>query len=220
MRKNIKWIVLFIAVFIFMIIAKTVWQNENIKIDEIIYGYISSWINPILTNVFKFITYFGSALPIITISAIILITEKNRKYSKYIIMNLIIIFIFNQVLKFIFQRPRPSINRLVQEGGFSFPSGHSMVSAGFYGLLTYLAFKNIENKKIRYVVTSCLIVLILLIGISRIYLGVHYASDVIGAFCISIAYLVLFTHITKIGTKERFLGLNIRIKIHDKRRSR
>lgn len=197
MKKHIKWIILLTTVTIFTIIAKTVWQNEIIKLDEIIYRYISSWINPIITNIFKIITYFGTAIPMLAISIIILIKRKNEKYSKYIIINLCLIAIFNQSLKFIFQRPRPNINRLVQENGFSFPSGHSMVSAAFYGLLIYIAYKNIKNEKIRNTVTISLIILIILIGISRIYLGVHYSSDVIGGFSISIAYLILFTHIAQ-----------------------
>jgi len=72
-----------------------------------------------------------------------------------------------------------------------------MVSMAFYGLFIYLAYKNIKNVKLRYTVCVLLTILIMLIGISRIYLGVHFASDVIGGFVFSIAYLILFTHIAK-----------------------
>ena len=80
--------------------------------------------------------------------------------------------------------------------GYSFPSGHSMISMAFYGLIIYYVWKNVKNIKIRNITCILLSILILLIGISRIYLGVHYASDVLGGFIISIAYLIVFITIT------------------------
>ena len=87
--------------------------------------------------------------------------------------------------------------RIIDESGYSFPSGHSIVSMAFYGFLIYLIYKNIQNKYLKWILCIILSILIILIGISRIYLGVHYASDVIGGFCFSIGYLVIFTKIIK-----------------------
>lgn len=67
-----------------------------------------------------------------------------------------------------------------------------MVAMGFYGFLIYLTYMNIKNKKIKYPLIIFLSILILLIGISRIYLGVHYATDIIGGFIIGIIYLTLY----------------------------
>ena len=107
-------------------------------------------------------------------------------------INLIIVTLLNQGMKFILQRPRPTEYRIIEETGYSFPSGHSMVSMAFYGLLIYLIYKHIENKYLKWLLISILSLLIVLIGFSRIYLGVHYVGDVIAGFLFSIAYLILF----------------------------
>ena len=115
----------------------------------------------------------------------------------YISINLIVTAIFNLLLKNIIRRNRPVGYRLVEETGFSFPSGHSMASMAFYGLIIYLVFKYVKNKYAKIALCTFLSILIASIGISRIYLGVHYASDVLAGFMISLSYLTLFTHLIK-----------------------
>ena len=123
----------------------------------------------------------------------ILITViKNKKIGLSILTNLAIITILNQLLKRILQRSRSTEYRIIEESGYSFPSGHSMISMAFYGYLIYLIYKYVENKNVKWILISLLSVLICFIGISRIYLGVHYTSDVLGGFLISISYLVIY----------------------------
>ena len=107
-------------------------------------------------------------------------------------MNLVIITGLNQILKHILQRPRPTEFRIIEETGYSFPSGHSMVSMAFYGYLVYLIYKYVKNKYIKWISITLLSILICSIGVSRIYLGVHYTSDVLSGFLISISYLVIY----------------------------
>ena len=114
-------------------------------------------------------------------------------------LNLTINFIFNQYLKLFFSRPRPVDLMIVEEKGYSFPSGHSMISMAFYGFIIFLIWKYLKNKKLKWLYTILLGILIVLVGTSRIYLGVHYASDVLAGFYFSIAYLIIYT--TAISSK-------------------
>ena len=89
-------------------------------------------------------------------------------------------------------RVRPVGIALIEQGGYSFPSGHSMMAFAFYGFIIYLINKSNMAKKKKIVITTLLSILILLIGVSRIYLGVHFASDVLGGFILSLIHLILF----------------------------
>ena len=123
---------------------------------------------------------------------ILFIVIKNKKIGLSIFLNLVIITVLNQLLKRILQRPRPTEFRIIEETGYSFPSGHSMVSMAFYGYLIYLIYRYVKNKYVKWIAIAFLSVLICSIGVSRIYLGVHYTSDVLGGFLVSISYLILF----------------------------
>ena len=197
-EKNVKWIVLFICVVLIIGIVKDVLSKEIYEIDVVGYELISKHlISEKLTPIVKIITQLGGVIGLITIAVILTFTIKNKKTSLLIWTNLGISALLNQILKHIIQRTRPTEFRIIDESGYSFPSGHSMVSAAFYGFLIYLIYKNIKNKYLKWGLISLLSLLIILIGTSRIYLGVHYTSDVLAGFLISISYLIIFTHFIK-----------------------
>lgn len=194
--KDYKWIILFICIILFLSILEDVFEYETLALDYSVYNIVVKGMrNPILTNVLKIITNLGSAFALITITILSLIILKNKKIGLCITINLALSTILNLLLKNIIQRPRPEGYRLIEETGFSFPSGHSMVNTAFYGLLIYLIIKNVKNQKLKYSLSLLISILILSIGFSRIYLGVHYTSDVLAGFLISIAYLIVFTTI-------------------------
>ena len=196
MKKQFK-ILLVILSLVFIAITILVKMNITASFDDCIYKFIISFKNDTITNIFKLITDLGDTIAIITMLIFSFILFKNKIYPKLMTLNICCIVVINQLLKHIIRRPRPEIIRLVEEGGFSFPSGHSMASFGFYGLLIYIVYKSKLNKKLKIFLISTLSILISLIGISRIYLGVHYASDVIGGFIMSYICLILFTNFTK-----------------------
>ena len=192
-KKNFKWLVLFIALIGFLALAEDVFNKEIMNGDIIGYKIISTFlISDFATPIAKFITNFGGAIFLITLTVILVILIKNKKIGLSIFSNLVIITVLNQLLKRILQRPRPTEFRIIEETGYSFPSGHSMVSMAFYGYLIYLIYKYVENKYVKWTSIVLLSILICTIGVSRIYLGVHYTSDVLGGFLVSISYLILF----------------------------
>ena len=191
--KNLKWIILFICLIGFLALAEDVFHKEIMKGDIIGYKIISTFlISDFTTPIAKFITNFGGAIFLIILTITLFILIKNKKIGLSIILNLIVITGLNQILKYILQRPRPTEYRLIEETGFSFPSGHSMVSMAFYGYLIYLIYKYVKNKDLKWISIVLLSILICSIGISRIYLGVHYTSDVLAGFMISISYLIIY----------------------------
>lgn len=197
-EKNYKWIIAFLCLIIVIMLLEDIFENEQLILDMVVYKLvILNLRSETLTVIMKVITNLSSAYVLIAITIGTLLFIKNKKVGLCVASNLIITTLLNQLLKYIIQRPRPDGYRLIAESGYSFPSGHSMVSMAFYGLIIYLIWKMVKNKKIKYISCGILGLLIPMIGFSRIYLGVHYASDVIGGFAISIVYLLLFTNITK-----------------------
>ena len=191
--KNTKWIILFICLIGFLALAEDVFNKEIMNGDIIGYKMVSTFlISDFATPITKFITNLGGAIFLIGLTALLIILIKNKKIGLSIFTNLVIVTGLNQLLKRILQRPRPTEFRIVEETGYSFPSGHSMVSMACYGYLIYLIYKYVENKYAKWCLICLLSCLIISIGTSRIYLGVHYTSDVLGGFLISISYLVIY----------------------------
>lgn len=205
LKKNYKLIIIFICLILLLEIIEDLFEKEIMMKDIIGYKVISSLISEKTLPIAKFITNFGGVIWLLIFSTILFIFIKDKKIGICIYVNLFLSGILNQILKRIVQRPRPTEFRLIDETGYSFPSGHSMVSAAFYGLLIYIIYKKMKNKYLKVALITLLVLLIISIGISRIYLGVHYTSDVWAGFLISISYLILFTNSAKcyiIGTEK------------------
>ena len=184
---------LFICLIGFLALAEEVFHQEIMNGDIVGYDIVSKLFKfNVSTPIAKFITNFGGAIFVISLTTILFFVIKDKKIGISIIANLGIVTILNQIIKFIMQRPRPTEFRIIEETGYSFPSGHSMVSLAFYGYLVYLIYKYINNKHLKRTLIIILSILICVIGVSRIYLGVHYTSDVLGGFLISLAYLIIY----------------------------
>lgn len=152
-----------------------------------------------LINLFIWITLLGESTIVIIFALLIsLFLWLNHKRWKIITLWLTIICSagFTFVTKLFFHRPRPT-NAVFLETSNSFPSGHATISIAFYGFLTYLAVRRIKNNKYRILAILIGILLIILIGSSRLYLGVHYVSDVWTGYLIGLMWLIIGITITE-----------------------
>lgn len=177
--------------FLLFILITILMITNNIKVfDENIYNYIYSFRSDLLDAIFKTITKLGNTLTVIIMVFVLLVFLGKENIYK-LILTVATTVLTNQGLKHIIRRARPDHLRLIKENGYAFPSGHSMISIALYGLLIYLVYKNIKNKFIKTILISILSILILGIGISRVYLGVHYPSDVLAGFSIALPIIIL-----------------------------
>lgn len=191
MKKKIFLVINFLLI-ISLIIFEYKYQSRLTNFDLKISEFVWSFRNPILTDVMKFFSFLSSTKFIIIVLIIYIIIKRDI----YFPLNMSLITILNQILKRIIKRQRPS-NYLVKEKNYSFPSGHSMASCAFYGYIIYKIYNSNYNKYFKIFSIIMCILIILLVGLSRIYLGVHYFSDVICGYLISIEHLIVFISVTK-----------------------
>lgn len=203
LKKNYLLFIIIICLVITGFILESVYEKEILEFDKLAFSLFKIRTS-LLTKIFLIITSLGSPYVLILLTLLSFLL-KNKKLSFIITGNLALITIINQVLKFIVKRPRPSDLFLIVETGYSFPSGHSMVSLSFYGLLIYFIYKYFKNKKLKIFLITLLSLIIVSIGISRVYLGVHFVSDVISGFLLSLSYLIIFIKvINKFILKESY----------------
>lgn len=195
MKKCLKWIICFVSLLIFIILSVLVLTRNDIALDSWFYSIIAKNITNNLTTVVKYLTNLGGAFVVIGITIFVFVFFKNKKYSWYMTLNLVFITIFQVILKNIFLRQRPVNINLIEETGYSFPSGHSLTAFAFYGFIIYLICKSNLNRKSKTIFIVLFSFLIFIVGVSRIYLGVHFFTDVVGAFCFSLSYLIIYISI-------------------------
>lgn len=191
--KNIsKWIVCGIGILIFATMVVMLLTNNVTGLDNSIYNIIISSKSDAMTMFMTIITMMCNTEFIIVATLLLVLLIKNKKIGGMIASNVVLCSVINTIIKHIFLRPRPVGIKLIEQGGYSFPSGHSMMAVAFYGLLIYIIWNTKWRNVWKIFTTTLLIILILLIGISRIYVGVHFASDVIAGLSISLSYLIIF----------------------------
>ena len=185
-----------ISLLLIFILITVLMLTGNISIfDDIIYNALFSIRNNFFDTFFKTITKLGNTITIIILVIILILTLK--KEDKYLIgINVVTTVLTNQILKHIIRRERPPHLRLIKEGGFSYPSGHAMISIALYGMLIYIVNKNIKNKYLKITLTIILSLIILGIGLSRIYVGVHYPSDILSGYILSLVIIILVVNYT------------------------
>ena len=185
---------LIIGIILFTTLTIIVATNKELAIDYSFFKFVNR--SNSLNSFMRIITDYGEWYTYVFIVLLIFIFK--RKYSYVLIACILSNTLFNNAIKMLIQRDRPVWKSYVLTD-YSYPSGHAMSSLAFYGLIIYLIIKYYKGKT-KYPIIIILSLLILIVGFSRIYLGVHYLTDVLGAYFFDLIYLSIF--ITLIENKK------------------
>lgn len=188
-------VVFTISLFSFLFIAFRVFYLDKTGADEKAFAFAHNLVNDSTTSIMEFVTFFGSHYFLVPANLILCAYFLLRKKSRYsikisaIALSSLLIMVG---LKLLFNRHRPLIPLLEPARGLSFPSGHAFMSVCFYGLLMIIIWKEERpHPVLKWVLLLLVIALLLMIGFSRIYLRVHYFTDVLAGFCIGSFWLML-----------------------------
>lgn len=183
------------ALFAFIGIAKMVFKEKKEHFDQHAFNFLAKYVSDINTDVMQVFTFLGTHTFLIPANLILvayfLFIKKHRWYSINVPVVALSSLLLMFLLKLIFHRGRPLTPLLQAAQGYSFPSGHALMSITFYGLLIFLVWQNEKQLWVKWTLTILLVLLINFIGVSRVYLRVHYASDVLAGFCVGLMWLLL-----------------------------
>lgn len=181
---------------LFLDLTVDFYEGDLTQLDESILRIANNlrvgWLNGIAVD----LTAFGSSLGIgllVSFATLLLWLLCDRKSIFQLLLSVGSSFLLSLILKGLVSRPRPNvIPRLVEVSGFSYPSGHALVSSATYVTLALILFRYFPKSLHRGMIFTFLVVLSGFVGLSRIYLGVHYPSDVLSAFSLGIGWALLF----------------------------
>ena len=193
-----KILLIVIPIILFAFLALYIQAGYSIRFENWVYAEAVEHMKPFLTNIIRIITHLGDPIIVTSITILLVIIPKTRKKVGYPMAAAVIVSeALNLILKEIFARERPNILQLVNETTYSFPSGHAMINTTVYTMLGIFAIKYIRSKKIKISVIIMCIIMPLIISFSRVYLGVHYAGDVLGGMLLGFAVTVFIYALLK-----------------------
>lgn len=173
-----------LLLYAFAWVANEVLEQETVAIDYAMLAFLHQFSSPRLTLAAQIVSLLGSEVVLAITALMLLALAWQRRWDRAFTLVLVTggAEVLNSILKNLFHRMRPTpVIGFISAQQFSFPSGHAMVSAAFYLYLAYLAWRLVHGFW-RWVLVSGLVLLVLLIGLSRIYLEAHYLSDVIAGY--------------------------------------
>ena len=180
------------ALAAFALVLVCVLTKSTAGFDDPVREWLYSVRTPAITSAAITITTLANKYVIIGLCLLLLIIPRTRMtFGVPLSAGALGTTLLNSLVKHLVQRPRPDVLHLVTEHGYSFPSGHSITSMFFYGLAIWLVWRHVDNQTVKWILTVLLAIPMLLIGPTRIYLGVHFPTDVLGAWCLAIAAIVL-----------------------------
>lgn len=187
-----EYIFIFILLCLFIFLTFFVLKGKMDIIDENFFNSVIKLENNVLTGILRVITDFASTIGIIVlliVTGIIFFKHKAFSDFKYVIINVFIGVVLMSILKNIIGRVRP-IWKWIDQGGFSYPSGHTISALLLYGTLMLLVYKKVHGK-FRKPLLICFGIIIFLTGFSRIYFGAHYLTDVLASLILGSIILIV-----------------------------
>lgn len=185
----------FISFFTMVYIIRRIFFHKKEVMDHRVFEFLSGFVSDTTTALMNFITFFGSHYFLVPANLLLIAWAFYNNRDKWFGIRVASLSVSSLLLMFslkqFFNRPRPLTPLLREAKGLSFPSGHAFMSFVFFGLLIYVINKKVENKLLKYSLIIFLLFFTMFIGISRIYLRVHYASDVIAGFSMGLMWLVI-----------------------------
>lgn len=199
----ISYVIMLIILFVIFTILTL--SGQLTTLDTVIYEQLKGLNCDML---FKIITELGDVWIILPVSIVSAICVRKKKFLVTLFCCLIGILILNNVLKLCILRPRPTDLAIVMETGFSYPSSHSAVSACFYLTLAACVVKAKAPKAVKVLAILLAPIIIVSVGASRIYLGVHYATDVIAGIMVGTIYFLLNDNLVNSKFVSKLLKIN------------
>jgi len=187
-------LLLLLALIVFMYAVRMVFVIEGSEFDENVFKVVASYTTPGRTSFMNFITFLGKHTLLIPLNFLLIgfFIYRNQKWFAIRITSLSLSSVaLSFSLKQFFRRDRPELQLIGDITGYSFPSGHALIGIVFYGLFIYIIWHEVKQKWVKLFLIVLLSLLILLISFSRIYLRVHYPSDVIAGLALGFIWLVL-----------------------------
>jgi undecaprenyl-diphosphatase len=185
----------FASVIIIILLVKLVFFEPGNRIDAAAFDFMAGYVSDTNTGIMEFFSFLGSHRFLVPANILLIVYAIFIQKKTWWAIKLLSISLSSLILMFslkaLFNRPRPDTPLLYEVPGLSFPSGHAFMSFTFYGLLIYIVFKEIQQPLLRYLISFLLFATIIFIGISRIYLRVHYITDVAAGFCLGMIWLVI-----------------------------
>lgn len=193
------------SLFIFFKLTEDVFEKNVFAVDTLLTNIIYALRSPFATQVMSFITFLGSPLFLLVLSSLVVLFLLTKRRKDALIYSGILYsgIVLNLILKLIIHRPRPDYLPIVNESSFSFPSGHAMNSFVFFAALCYFIFRETKNLKLTIIVSLVSIFIVIAIGISRIYLGVHFPSDIIAGWIAGFIWFISAILFEKVIIFER-----------------
>lgn len=195
-RARLGPVVALAALSVFLLLLAGVLAGDAMALDRaaqelVVERMRSAWLTPIMEG------FSALATPVVLVALALIVSAfaPVPRAGLCCVLNLVLSTLLNLAVKALVARPRPEGFRLASVSGFSFPSGHSMAAMAFFGLIVWFVWRSERDPRRRAAFTAAFSLIILMVGVSRVYLGVHYASDVLGGFCASLAWLALYTRI-------------------------